>query len=393
MNELTDTLEIKIAKAREKLPQKSRNAIDAVSWKLIILEINKDFNEEQIETLTTETELLLCRLVKTDDFPKELETRMKISRKDVSLLLAEMDKLIFKKMQEELEKRLTQKDIVEITYKSKPLTNDPNLVNTPKDVQTAVSLSNWKEKLYVISKKYGLSVEKMGELEDITVKTLKGDILASKYENEVKNRIVVPEGKEKEMVAEINEEIFRVIKGTLVNSSNTIPVENKEIPIPPYAKKKENIVPVPLPPPSYKKEEIKVRKDEEKVDIIKNEDDLYKEHGIEIISDVPTSKDGDISKPKNNETIYREEIPNNIVKPEETVTPTIIPIKENDEYKEEIPNILGKNIIKDKLFGNTISKTVVNDYSLPKISKIGQNNTEIEATKAVNPHDPYHEAI
>jgi hypothetical protein len=40
------------------------------------------------------------------------------------------------------------------------------------------------------------------------------------------------------------------------------------------------------------------------------------------------------------------------------------------------------NIIADKLFGNTTSKTTVSDYSLPKIS----NDQE-------HIHDPYHEAI
>ena len=387
MDKLTDTLDIRIAKAKENLSEESRDAINAVSWKLILSGINNAYSSDQLESLETETELLLCGLLSTEDYPRELESRMHLNKSEVEILINEIDKLIFKKIQEGLEKRLGVVKKVEVIYKSKPLTNDPNLINTPKDVQTAVSLSNWKEKLYIISKKYGLSVEKMGELEDITVKTLKGEILASKYENEVKNRIIVPEGREKEMVSEINEEIFRVIKGTLVNNSDIIPVESKEIPIPPYSKQKKNTV--PLPPPSYKKEEIKKT---ENVNTIKNEDDLYKEHGIEIISDIPIAKDNNIYQPKNNETSYREEIPNKLEKVEETATPIAIPVKENDTYKEEIPNILEKNIIKDKLLGSTISKTVVNDYSLPKITKT-DNNTEIEVNKTVNPHDPYHEAI
>jgi hypothetical protein len=378
MDKQLDTLEIQIAKARENLSQKSRNAIDAVSWKLIILEINKGFSEEQIEQLTTETELLLCGLVSTEEFPKELETRMKISRSDVSLLLAEMDKLIFKKMQEELEKRLTEKDIIEITYKSKPLTNDPNLVDTPKDVQTAVSFSNWKEKLYNISKKYALSVEKMGELEDITVKTLKGEILASKYESEVKNRINVPEGREKEMVAEINEEIFKVIKGTLVENSSKKEDKIPEIPVPPYMNKK--VDGVPLPPSSYKRAE-EPKLEVKKVENIVNEDDLYKKHGIEIISDIPISGGDKIFTPIN--------------KDEGTIpSPVSISAQEKVEYREEIPTILKKNIITDKLSKKIVGESKVSDYTLPKISD--PNKEELEKSvsgKSINPHDPYHEVI
>jgi hypothetical protein len=378
MDKQLDTLEIQIAKARENLSQKSRNAIDAVSWKLIILEINKGFNTEQIEQLTTETELLLCGLVSTENFPKELEDRMKISRSDVSLLLAEMDKLIFKKMQEELEKRLNEKDIIEVTYKSNPLTDDPNLIDAPKDIQTAVSLSNWKEKLYNISKKYSLSVEKMGELEDITVKTLKGDILASKYESEVKNRINVPDDREKEMVAEINEEIFKVIKDTLVSSSTK--KENKvlEIPTPPYKNKK--IDEVPLPPSSYKRQE-EPKKEIKKVENIINEDDLYKEHGIEIISDIPIPKDNEIFNPINKKEII---IPSTI----STST------QEKVEYREEIPTILQKNIIADKLSKNIIGEIKTSDYTLPKISDPNKEELEKKTSeKSINPHDPYHEVI
>ena len=346
----------------------------------------------QIENLIIETELLLCGLVSTENFPKELETRMLLSKNDVSLLLAEMDKLIFKKMHEGFEKRLNQKKEVEVVYKSKSLTNDPNLVNTPKDVQTAVSLSNWKEKLYNISKEFSLSVEKMGELEDITVKTLKGELLASKYENEVLNRIAVPEDRGKEMVAKINEEIFKVIKGTLVNSSNIKENINIEIPIPPYNPKITEGV--PLPPSSYKKQE--EEKEVKKINNIVNEDDLYKEHGIEIISDVPVSQESEIFTPIMKENSYREEIPTKIKKGTEVTISSVVPnsTQEKVEYREEIPNILKKNIITDKLSKNMIGETKMSDYTLPKISTTKQAGVEkFEGEKPANPHDPYHEAI
>lgn len=384
----TDTLETKIAKAKENLSEETRDAINAVSWKLILSGINKEYSSDQLESLEIETELLLCGLVSTEDYPKELESRMHLHKAEVEILINEIDKLIFKKIQEGLEKRLNEVKKVEVVQESKPFINDPNLADIPKDVQAAVALSNWKEKLYTISKKYNLSVDKMGELEAITIKALSGEIPTSKYESEVGLKINLPEDKRKEMVKEINEEIFRFIKGTLVDNSSVKLAENKDIPLPPYLAKKEDIV--PLPPPSYKKEEVKieVKKDEQ---IIKNEDDLYKEHGIEIISDIPLSKETVLDKKEN----YREEIPVEIKKMEEEImlSPNIIPRSEKVEYREEIPNIQEGNIIANKLFKNTVSKTTINDYSLPKISKPTDPFIEALGNKALNPHDPYHESI
>jgi len=103
----TNTLQMKILEAKKEMSGKSLAAIDAVNWHQIILGMNTKFNSEQIDTLQTETELLLCGLVSSIDFPKELETRMMISRAEVEKLLDDMNNQIFKKMQEELEKKLS----------------------------------------------------------------------------------------------------------------------------------------------------------------------------------------------------------------------------------------------------------------------------------------------
>ena len=106
MDKLTDTLDIRIAKAKENLSEESRDAINAVSWKLILSGINNAYSSDQLESLETETELLLCGLLSTEDYPRELESRMHLNKSEVEILINEIDKLIFKKIQEGLEKRL-----------------------------------------------------------------------------------------------------------------------------------------------------------------------------------------------------------------------------------------------------------------------------------------------
>ena len=385
MEKTIDTLQIEIDKAREKLTQESRAAIDAVSWKLIIAGMNKKYSPIQLDILEMETELLLCGLENTKNYTKELEDGMKISRAEVGTLINELDKLIFKKIGQELENRLNGGK-EKIVYKNKPFVVDPRFVSLPKEVQEAISYSGWKERMYEISKKFKLNIEQTGLLEEITTKVILNTIHADQYESEIRSKIDLGDDKIKEMVTDLNENIFKNIKEIMKNASPSESGE-KKIPAPPYATKKDDVVPLPppvfssppakgaggseipvgqkgsLPPDIYR--EIKPAQKEIE-DIISNskdikgkESDMYKEHGIEIITDekfTPPDKEAGGSEIKTPPAYSH------------------LPLA-----GEEKPT---SNIITDKLFGNTTSKTTVSDYSLPKIS----SNQE-------NIHDPYHEAI
>lgn len=397
MDKTIDTLQIQIDKEREGLTKESRAAIDAVSWKLIIAGMNKKYNPEQLDILEMETELLLCGLENTKNYTKELESGMKISRAEVSVLINELDKLIFKKIQEELESRLNggSGKSGKIVYTNKPFVIDPRFISLPKEVQEAISYSGWKEKMYDVAKKFKLNIEQTGLLEEITTKVILNTIHADQYENEIRSKIDLGDDKIKEMVVELNENIFKNIKEVMKNASISSN-EEKKIPAPPYTKtitndqlpitnkkiteiKKEDVV--PLPPvsfsPTIKKEEVPVEqkgsgsidiyKEEKPVqkeieDIISNkevgkkESDLYREHGIEIINENEISSE--VKKISN-----------------KMPSPSMGNIVENAKK-------VNSNIIADKLFGNTTSKTTVSDYSLPKINK---DQEDI--------HDPYHEAI
>lgn len=368
----TEPLETQIAKARENLSEVSRAAIDAVIWKLIIKGINKKYTPIQLEDLEMETELLLCGLVSTVDFPRELENRMRIPKAEVNVLLSEMDKLIFKKIQEELEKRLNGEVGKEkVLYKKKEFIPDPHFINLPKDVQEAIFYSEWKEKIYDIAKKYSINIEQTGMLEEITVKTLCNIIKTEQYESEIKSKIGLPDDKNKEMVAELNEKIFKNIKD-LMESNSSFEETSEQIPIPPYMAKK--IEEIPIPAPVYKEPTKKESAQKEIESIISNKElsakeaDIYKESGIEIVQEVPVVQ---------RDTLKEVVLASPPAKGEmsEGQRGSLL-IKEPIEQK-------GSNIMLDKLLSNTTSKTTVSDYSLPKIS----------TQEPEKPHDPYHEQI
>jgi len=113
MDEVIDLLKIKIEKAKRELSFETVNAIDAVDWKAAILGLRSKYgyNIEQLGDLELETELLLCGLVTPENYPKELENRMKIPRAKANELVNEMNDLVFKKIREELIKNTERKKI------------------------------------------------------------------------------------------------------------------------------------------------------------------------------------------------------------------------------------------------------------------------------------------
>ncbi len=416
MDNTTDLLQFKISKAKDELPEISRVVVDSVNWKEIILGMNNKYNSEQLEYLDIETELLLCGLINTESYPKELETRMKISKNEVNLLLNELDRLIFKKMQEEVEDKINKEE--KILYSKKPLILDPHFVNMPKDIQEAIADSDWKEKIYNLADKYKINIEQTGILEDITTKIMAGLITPSQYEDEVRSKIILPEGKTRDLIFEVNESVLVKIKEILKSKKEE--VKEALVPLPPYVAKKEDAV--PLPPPAYKKE-IVIEKVEASKEIIVNKEvnnlisinteresleseisnltksikpsvgnDIYKEHGIEILSEdeVPSPKAPIIKEIEKVE--YREEIPT--IEKVETITPVTNNVKSDPVEIPEVKvnNFDQSNIIANKLFNKTASQNIVTDYSIPKMNTQAQPFIP-QGGAPTKPHDPYHEAI
>lgn len=133
-DEIIDLLKIKIENAKRKLPLETVNAIEAVDWRATILELRtkKGYTFEQLGDLELETELLLCGLVSGEDYPKELENRMKISKAAANELVNEMNDLVFKKIREELVKNIERKKIFQKSEqdKKKDVVGDTQVLNS-----------------------------------------------------------------------------------------------------------------------------------------------------------------------------------------------------------------------------------------------------------------------
>jgi hypothetical protein len=113
MSDPIDLLQIKIDKAKSELPKATREAIEAVDWKAAILGMraSKGYSFEQLGDLELETELLLAGLVSPENYPRELESRMRISRAQADGLVEEMNQLVFSKIREELIKNSEREEV------------------------------------------------------------------------------------------------------------------------------------------------------------------------------------------------------------------------------------------------------------------------------------------
>jgi len=108
-----DLLQIKIEKAKAQLSEDAKNSINAVDWKAAVLGMRekKGYSFEQLENLEIETELVLCGLLSPENYPKELENRMHLSKIEVNDLIKEMNFLVFTKIKENLIKNYEEKKV------------------------------------------------------------------------------------------------------------------------------------------------------------------------------------------------------------------------------------------------------------------------------------------
>jgi len=111
MDNIADLLQIKIEKAKAELPEDTQNAINAVDWKAVIFSMRekRGYSFEQLGDLEIETELLLCGLLGPENYSKELEKRMRLSKAEVNDLVREMNDRVFAKIKENLIKIVERK--------------------------------------------------------------------------------------------------------------------------------------------------------------------------------------------------------------------------------------------------------------------------------------------
>ena len=225
----------------------------------------------------------------------------------------------------------------------------------PENLQQFFADMKWISTLQSINSKYNLTPEQIETLATETTLVLLCIINMSEYVKTIEDSIKLSTEQMNQLISEINDNIFKDIgyelEDTFIKNINDLTKENEnkkntttndlKIPLPPYKKETEIIKEEKneIPLPNYNVTPVK--KSENLVP--KNEEQVYKETGIEIVED---------RKVTNNEESVKNEKYSDTIKKED----------------HEIMKNSGIDIIGSKLFTPTMSTPTVSDHSLPKIS-------------------------
>ena len=324
-------------------------------------------NISQSENFQLETFLLILGLTHPDDYQYVLRDKLNISEDSLDNIINEIFVFLSNDKIEKLKVIYEKSEDDESKTAKKTIESESMLINQrfsgmPKEVQVAISSSNWKEKLYTIASKYKLTIEQMGILEETTIKVMQNEIHPDSYEAELASKITIPKEDISNLVKDVNDNILKRIRESMQNNwegERIIENESKIITYDqlPINNAKEVIKEDEVPTPPY-------------LTTIKNEE--------KVITDdqLPINNGGKEKLITNYQLII------NNVTPKKLETPKPI------EIKREVPKV-HMNIIEEKLKSTTMSDHTVSDHSIQKITTIPSMSDD----NIPKSHDPYREVF
>lgn len=187
----------------DSMPQGLKDFIMSDSYEETLNAIGAKYqlNAEQINALQQETTIVVMGLIDFEDFESELAKELNIDAKKISEIVKEVNEKIFSKI-------TPSSNIVQDL--------DARFDKMPENIQEVVEKSNYQALLYEISTAHKLSVPQMGTLDTITTDLIVGSIHPDEFKKIVIKKIGLPEAESAVLVNEINEKVFKKIRGQLM---------------------------------------------------------------------------------------------------------------------------------------------------------------------------------
>jgi hypothetical protein len=299
-----EQLQQKIAEYYSKLPPKVQEVFSKMEWleRLQGISLRYNLTETQIQTLGTETSLVMLGVIHPDEYEQTLMTELAVPRSiglriidDINLEILEEWKVALGETYEK-----NAREIADKTY-GEGKTADERFSSLPKEIQDAISSSNYQNSLMEIGKKNGLNIELMGKLDTVTTKMMLGTIHPEEYSLKIAESLGMPREKADVIAQEVNERILKSIRSALIAHTDSIrksEAPEPKVPMPPYKKPEpvivqEQKVPEPsVPLPNYTK--IEIPKAPATLPI-ENSDKVLHTAGIELVNDL---KNNPLPEPK-----------------------------------------------------------------------------------------------
>ncbi|OGI95518.1 hypothetical protein A2917_03110 [Candidatus Nomurabacteria bacterium RIFCSPLOWO2_01_FULL_42_17] len=211
-------LQEKIALYYSKLPQKVQEMFSSMGWLETLKTISQKYNlnDEQIETLGTETTLVLLGIIHLVEYEENITNELKLSVDSTDKMLMEIEESIIKTIRPQLveafeaNKKGEIEQVPEIEQKL-----NGSFEKFPKGIEDIVKKSNYQAILYDIAKGYNLTVAQMDILEKAITDLIIGKTHPDEFENYLKSDLKVPSETVGKLVKDINEKIFLKIRELL----------------------------------------------------------------------------------------------------------------------------------------------------------------------------------
>ena len=218
-------LQEKIALYFSKLTPKAQASFSSMLWLEILKGIADKYSltAKQIETLSTETTLMLLGIIHTDEFEKALYDELGLPEEITAEIIAEIDSSILKGIRGELNDTY-QKNTKELEgeQNKKYENKDERLKNLPKDIQDAVSKTDYHDSLYKIFEENKLNIEQMGILETAVMDMLSGTLRPEKFKDTIKSNLGFDDAKTQKIVNDVNEKILKEVKNQVLRANNPV---------------------------------------------------------------------------------------------------------------------------------------------------------------------------
>lgn len=237
-------LQKKISEYYAKLPQKMQEVFASREWLTRLSGISSRYSltEAQIQTLGTETALVMLGIIHPDEYEQTLLTELAVPRPIGIKIIEDIN----------LEVLRSWKEILTETYKKNNRETTENLYGNgktlderwrtlPPQTQQAIVSSDYQNTLLEIGKDNNLNIEEMGKLDTATMQMMLGNTKAENYSSELIKSLGIAQEKGEKIAKEVNEKILKNIRSTLMAQTppkaEKAPLGEPKVPLPPYKNK------------------------------------------------------------------------------------------------------------------------------------------------------------
>ena len=374
---MNQALQQKISEYYAKLPQKAQEMFARMDWmeNLKTISVKYNLTDMQIQTLGTETTLMLLGIIHANEYEGNLMTELAVPREVADKIVKDVNDTILKDFRLMLTEAYTANtmEAAEKEYGAGKTLGE-RFESLPYEVRDAIENSDYQKKLYDIASKQKLSIEQMGKLENLTNKVMLGIIHPDEYTKKIAEDLAISMDASNALVLEINNQIMGSIRTALKNHTENplagTPERGQGV------REIEDEMPVPKPPvlPLDKGEMPKAEgvRPLPNLPLSKGKEDIMQSAGIEVMKEkIPVAPTEHEITEKNMATYEKTLAKSGVGVIEEKVFPVTPNIPSSKESRNELirdienPPVIPSSIIAQKLGKIGVANTPSNPSSAP----------------------------